>query len=257
MGQPDRGVLIVDDHRSFAEALAIAIDAQDGLRCVAVAATAAGGLAAAVRTEPAFAIVDLQLPDAPGSVLAGQLHEFRPRPSVLALTAYADAASVLAASQAGVSAFLPKTCSIRDIVETLKSVRAGAMTIAPEVLAASSWGTHAGPALGDVATGVHLTPRERQVLVLLAGASDVRGIARELGISVHTVRDHVKSLLSKFGVHTQLELVVRAQRLGIVGEPAAPPEPEATPSWGVDDVRDLPTRLFSQDAAMVAGLAPA
>jgi DNA-binding CsgD family transcriptional regulator len=108
-----------------------------------------------------------------------------------------------------------------------------------------------------VATGVHLTPRERQVLVLLAGASDVRGIARELGISVHTVRDHVKSLLSKFGVHTQLELVVRAQQLGIVGEPAAPPEPEATLSWGVDDVRDLPTRLFSQDAAMVAGLAPA
>jgi DNA-binding NarL/FixJ family response regulator len=254
MRQSERGVLIVDDHRSFAEALAIAIDAQEGLRCVAVAASAAAGLAAAGRTEPDLAIVDLQLPDASGAVLAGQLRELRPTLSVLALTAFVDAASVLAASQAGVSAFLSKSCSVRDIVATLREARTGAMSIPPEVLAASAWAPPAtGRTSGMSPGGMHLTPRERQVLALLNSAADVRGIARELSISIHTVRDHVKSLLAKFGVHTQLELVVRAQQLGVVGD--AEPDPVA-PVGGVHE-REPRTGRFTMDAPLKPGFSAA
>jgi DNA-binding NarL/FixJ family response regulator len=251
MRDTDRGVLIVDDHRSFAEALAIAIDAQPGLRCVAVAATAAGGLAAAGRTEPELAIVDLQLPDEPGAALAEQLRRVLPGLSILALTAFVDAASVLAASQAGINAFLSKSCSVHDIVATLRAARTGAMSIPPEVLVASRWGA---PLVGRASTstiGVHLTPREQQVLHLLSGASDVRCIARELDISVHTVRDHVKSLLTKFGVHTQLELIVRAQQLGPVAEP------EPTPSADADGAWNPAAGLIGGEPPLLPSLSPA
>jgi DNA-binding NarL/FixJ family response regulator len=235
MREPERAVLIVDDHRSFAEALAIAIDAQEGLRCTAVAATAAEGLAAASRVAPDLAIVDMQLPDAAGAVLVERLRERRPQLAVLALTAFVDAASVLAASQAGVGAFLSKTCTVREIVATLRTVGTGAMMIGAEVLMAGLSGPAvAAPAQGGTSS-VHLTPRERQVLDLLGGAADVRTVAKQLGISIHTVRDHVKSLLAKFDVHTQLELVVRARQLGLLGDGAPASgdllEDRSVPAW--------------------------
>jgi DNA-binding NarL/FixJ family response regulator len=237
MREPERAVLIVDDHRSFAEALAIAIDAQEGLRCAAVAASAAEGLAAASLVSPDLAIVDMQLPDMAGAILVERLRDRRPDLAVLALTAFVDAASVLAASQAGVGAFLSKTCTVREIVATLRTVGTGAMMVGAEVLIAGLAG-HAVAAPAHAArSSVHLTPRERQVLDLLGDAADVRAVAKQLGISIHTVRDHVKSLLAKFDVHTQLELVVRARQLGLLGDGSpTPPEPlpaQMPPAWSL------------------------
>lgn len=226
VGQRERVVLIVDDHRSFAEALAIAIDAESGLHCGAVAASAAEGLQAANRVAAELAIIDMHLPDAAGALLVERLRERRPDLAVLALTAYVDGASVLAASQAGVGAFLSKTCSVREIISTLRTVGTGAMMVGSDVLAVGLSGTSATAPVDRGTPAVHLTPREREVLSLLGCAADVRGVGRELGISVHTVRDHVKSLLGKVGAHTQLELVVRARQLGLLEDavPSASPE---------------------------------
>ena len=215
---PERAVLIVDDHRSFAEALAIALDLQHGLRCGAVAATGAEALSAAALIAPALAVVDLHLPDMPGTVLIGELRARHPDLAVLALTAYVDAASVVAASQAGAGAFLSKTSPVQQIIGALRTVTTTTMSLTPDVLALS-WGpVDEPPVLRE--GRIHLTPREHEVLRLLGGAADVRCVARELGISIHTVRDHVKSLLAKFAVHTQLELVVRATQLGLIGDAA-------------------------------------
>lgn len=213
----DRAVLIVDDHRSFAEALAIALDVQEGLRCAAVAATAAEALTATARVHPDLAVVDMRLPDGAGAALIRELRRRRPDLAVLALTAYVDAPAVVAASQAGAGAFLSKTSTIAQIVATLRTITTTTMSLTPDVLELG-WGPVDEPPIGRGGR-IHLTPREREVLALLAHAADVRGVARELDISIHTVRDHVKSLLAKFAAHTQLELVVRATQLGLVEEP--------------------------------------
>ena len=218
LDRSERRVLVIDDHRSFAEALAIAIDAEPGLRCVAIAATAAEGLAAVSASHPDVALVDLQLPDGSGTDLVPRLHEVQPGLPVLALTAYADAPSVAAAAEAGVCAFLRKECSVRDIVATVETAGDRPMVIDADTLAAMMRTPAIRPRPVSHHPDVVLTPREREVLRLLSEAFDAQGIAKRLGISIHTTRDYVKSLLAKLDAHTQLEAVVRAARLGILDD---------------------------------------
>jgi DNA-binding NarL/FixJ family response regulator len=213
----ERTVLIIDDHRSFAEALAIAIDAQLDLRCVAIADTAADGVDAAIRCRPDVVLVDMRLPDASGPSLVVQLLTMQPNLPVLALTAYADAASVAAAAHAGVCAFLRKECSIQDILATLRMAGDGPMTIDAGTLGAMMQAPRRVETV-DV-DGMRLTPREQEVLDLLAQAYDAQGIARRLGISVHTTRGYVKALLSKLNAHSQLEAVVHARQRGLIVDP--------------------------------------
>jgi DNA-binding NarL/FixJ family response regulator len=243
----ERGVLIVDDHRSFAEALAIAIDTEPGLRCTAIAGTAAEGLTAAVRTSPDLVVIDLRLPDAPGLSLVAKLHRARPDLPILALTAYAEAASVAAAAQAGVCAFLRKECSIRSILDGLHTAGDGPLQIDAETLSAmmsaatpppSTGSASSSPTARDDVEGICLTPREREVLELLAQACDASGIARRFGISLHTIRGHVKAILAKLDAHTQLEAVVRARQLGLIGDTPPRYDPDLVLA---DEVRQLAT----------------
>jgi DNA-binding NarL/FixJ family response regulator len=212
----ERTVLIIDDHRSFAEALAIAIDAQIGLSCVAIAGSGAEGVAAVTRCRPDVVVVDMRLPDTSGPALIVKLQAASPGLPVLALTAYADAANVAAAAQAGVCAFLRKECSVQDIVASLRS--AGDLPLTIDAATLGSMMSRSRPPVPQPleAGGVRLTPREREVLGLLAEANDAQGIARHLGISIHTIRGYVKALLAKLEAHSQLEAVVRAKQLGIL-----------------------------------------
>jgi DNA-binding NarL/FixJ family response regulator len=223
--EPDRRVLIVDDHRSFAEALAFAIEAQEGLTCVAIAATAAEGFTAATRTRPDIVLVDMRLPDASGPVLVTKLHQFLPDLAIIALTAYADAASVSAAAQSGVCAFLRKECSVQEILATLRTAGEGPMMVDAATLGAMTQVALEPQRRTVEVDGIRLTPREHEVLDLLAQAFDVRGVARRLGVSIHTVRGYVKSILAKFDAHTQLEAVVKARRLGVLADAPAGPHP--------------------------------
>jgi DNA-binding NarL/FixJ family response regulator len=212
----ERNVLIIDDHRSFAEALAIAIDAQVGLSCVAIAGSGAEGLDAVLRCRPDVVVVDMRLPDTSGPALVLKLQTVQPGLPVLALTAYADAANVAAAAQAGVCGFLRKECSVDDIVSSLRTAGAGPLAIDATTLGAMMSQPRPPVPPPVLAGAVRLTPREREVLGLLAEANDARRIARQLGVSIHTIRGYVKALLAKLEAHSQLEAVVRAKQLGIL-----------------------------------------
>jgi DNA-binding NarL/FixJ family response regulator len=212
----ERTVLIIDDHRSFAEALAIAVDAQVGLSCVAIAGNGAEGIDAVMRCRPDVVVVDMRLPDTSGPALISKLQAACPGLPVLALTAYADAASVAAAAQAGVCAFLRKECSVNDIVSSLRTAGDGPLAIDATTLGAMMSRPRLPAPQRVEGGGVRLTPREQEVLGLLAEANDAQGIARQLGISIHTIRGYVKALLAKLEAHSQLEAVVRAKQLGIL-----------------------------------------
>lgn len=216
MGAEIRRVLIVDDHRSFADALSIAIEIEPDMTCVANEATGREALRAAMRARPDVALVDLHLPDGPGVAVITALRDLLPGLAVLAVTAYADAATVAAAAQAGVCGFLRKECRVAELVTAIRHAEDRAMSIDTATLA-EMMRQVARPVAGSlpILDGLRLTPRELEVLDLLSQARDVQGIARRLGISIHTARGYVKSLLAKFEVHTQLELVVRARELGV------------------------------------------
>jgi DNA-binding NarL/FixJ family response regulator len=213
-------ILVVDDHRTFAELLSFALDAEVDLACVGHATTATEGIAAARQLRPDIVLMDLQLPDRDGITAAGILTRELPSLRVLILTAHPSPTEMARAGAAGACGFLAKDGSLTDVLAAIRTATRGSLVLPPSVVARFAAGAADVPDArrpGDAS----LTPRELDVLRLLGQGQDPRSIARDLGISLHTCRGHVKSVLSKLGVHSQLEAVVVATRTGLiqVGEP--------------------------------------
>jgi DNA-binding NarL/FixJ family response regulator len=205
-------VLVVDDHRTFAELLARALDAEPDLTCVGHSLNAEDGISAAIRLAPDIVLMDLQLPDRDGISATSELTSRDPELKVLILTAHASPIEMTRAGTAGASGFLAKDGSLDDVLSALRTARRGSLILPAAVLA--EFTRPATPARPGPAST--LTPRELEVLGLLGKGLDPRGIAKQLGVSLHTCRGYVKSILAKLGVHSQLEAVVLASRAGLI-----------------------------------------
>jgi DNA-binding NarL/FixJ family response regulator len=223
--QPERSavraasrVLVVDDHRTFAELLAGALQAA-GMAVLGTAHSAAQAVAMAQDLQPDVVVMDLQMPRHDGLTATRRVREVAPLTVVAAVSDHRDPEWVVRATQAGASAFIPKDCSLAEMLDTLTRVRAGQMLIAPSTFSsAPTHGTRPAP-VSEVP--LQLTRREREVLDCLGAGMQVKAIARVLGITLQTCRGYVKSLHAKLGVRSQLEAVVRAQELGLLLPAAA------------------------------------
>ncbi|NWJ71946.1 response regulator transcription factor [Pseudonocardia sp. ICBG1122] len=217
-------VLLVDDHRSYTDLLALGLAADGDAEVVGVAhdaATARAALAGAdPRRAPQVVVLDVRLPGG-GLTLLGDVHAAGAR--ALVLTAHPRPGPAREALEAGAAGFLGKQTPLAGIVAAVRTVAAGGTAHPP---AAASEATGAAGATG--AALPRLTPRELDVLRGLAGGRDVTRIAAAHRLSPHTVRDHVRALLGKLGARSQLEAVVAAERLGLVAlDPGGEPVPRA------------------------------
>lgn len=206
-------VLVVDDHRTFAELLSRALDAEPDLTCVGHALTSAEAVVAVRELSPDVVLMDLQLPDRDGIETTRLLTAEDDDVKVLILTAHAGPAEMARAAAAGAAGFLAKDGSLGDVLDALRLARRGSLVLPPSVMAgfAAREGT-----IERRTSDAGLTPRELQVLRLLGQGHDPRTIAKELGVSLHTCRGYVKSILAKLDVHSQLEAVVVATRTGLI-----------------------------------------
>ncbi|HVQ18189.1 MAG TPA: response regulator transcription factor [Actinomycetes bacterium] len=210
-------VVVVDDHRTFAELLARALDAESDLECVGHAQDSGEAFAAVERLRPDVVLMDVHLPDRDGICTTAELVRSHPELKVLILTAHASLADIERAATAGASGFLAKDGSLIEVLEGLRTARRGSLILPDGLLARLS-------AVGESEWTVrqwHLTPRELEVLRLLGEGRDPRGIAKELGVSLNTCRGYVKGILAKLGVHSQLEAVVIASQAGLIRLAAA------------------------------------
>jgi DNA-binding NarL/FixJ family response regulator len=201
-GSRERGVLLIDDHRVFTDVLALALDAQPDLRCVAVAHSVREGLAKAAVYDFDAAIVDLNLPDSGGLSALSGLHRLRPHAQLIVLTAHPRADLAAAAYRAGAHAFLAKDDALHSVLGVIRGAR-------PDPRRAQS-------ARSSTTARPQLTPREHEVLAMLATGADARRIARDLRLSLHTVRDYIKAILAKLGVHSQNAAVAAATEVGLL-----------------------------------------
>lgn len=208
-------VVIVDDHRAFAESLALALDTQTGLECVGTAATVEEALEVVGERQPAIVVMDAYLPGTDGVEGTRRVLEIAPETHVVILTGHAEVDLLAQAAQAGAAGFLSKEAAFSEIVDALRSVSEGTMLVAPETLGDLVDRTRRS-SIGRRSESVALTDREYEILVLLAEGADPRTIAGLVGISVHTCRGHVKNLLLKLGAHSQLQAVVTAAHLGLL-----------------------------------------
>lgn len=203
-------VLIVDDHRTFAELLALALSTEDGFECVGIAETGADAYDRAVRDKPNVIVMDIQLGKESGLDAARRIRDALPEVVVVVVSAHGDPTSVARASQIGASAFVPKSGSLTEMLTIVRTAKNGTMLVAPSLFQqVTSLGASPRP-------GTRLTSREHDVLELMGKGAAPRQIARELNISVNTCRGYVKAVHAKLGVRSQLEAVVRAQTLGLI-----------------------------------------
>lgn len=205
-----RRLVIIDDHRTFVELLRYALEVVPALDCVGVAYDTRSGLDLVARKRPDLVVMDYAFPGAEDGIRAtAALRSRHPATHVVLLTGRADPGMVQKAADAGVSSLLPKDGSLSDLLDALQWAGPGGLLVHPSLLGARN----------DHPTDRLLSPREREVLAMLAVGLTASEIAEQLGITTNTCRGYIKSLLWKLDAHTQLEAVAVARRRHLVVDP--------------------------------------
>ena len=194
-----------------AEGLAALIDGQADMKVVGNVGTVAECIPAAAELNPDVVLLDFRLPDGTGPDAAAAIRSIRPGAKMIFLTREDTEAARFAAVQSGASAFLHKSRAAAEVVAAIRDVARGKMLITPRTIA-----TLLNKRRAIEAQLERLTPREKEVLRLMAEGHPSRSIAAELGISYTTVRTHIRGLGSKLAVHSKLEAVVKARDLGLI-----------------------------------------
>jgi DNA-binding NarL/FixJ family response regulator len=207
-------VLVVDDHRTLADALCLAISAEPQMQCVGTAHGAREATALVATASPDVVVMDVRLDDGDGVDVTRTITSDRPGIRVVVLTAHVDEALLTRAAEAGACAVLPKGGSLTELMDSVRSAPRDGFAVHPLLLR-----TLMSPTSATKPTPNLLTAREREVLTLLAEGRDPTTIARGLGISVLTCRGYIKSLLVKLDAHSQLEAVMIALRRRLIQLP--------------------------------------
>jgi DNA-binding NarL/FixJ family response regulator len=204
--------MIVEDHAMVAESLEVVINGHDDLEVVGTAASVVDARAVVAETAPDVAVVDYRLPDGTGADVTAAVAEASPRTRVIILTAMDGQAVLSRAVEAGAAAFVRKSEPLDEIISAIRAVASGETYFSSDVLG-SLVETLRHPL---EIVGSTLTPREHEVLQLLADGCSTPEIVERLTISAHTARNHIRNVLTKLGAHSQLEAVTIAARAGLV-----------------------------------------
>ena len=211
-------VLIVEDHRVVADGLALALGHDPALEVVGTATTVAEATTQARETRPDVLLVDYHLPDGTGAEVAVAIRAYLPNAAVVVLSADPGEQALLAAIEAGACGYLLKSQAAAQVVDAVRRAAEGEMLIPAATLAGllGRRRQEAGREAERHQVLEALTPREHEILLLMASGVDNRAIADRLVIGYSTVRSHVQNVLDKLGAHSKLEAVARANELGLL-----------------------------------------
>jgi DNA-binding NarL/FixJ family response regulator len=206
-------VLLVDDHAVVREGLRAFLELQDGIEVAGEAGDGREALEAAQRLRPDVILMDLVMPELDGVAAMRSLRETVPNARVIVLTSFLDDDKLLPALRSGAAGYLLKNAAPPELARAVRGAHAGEALIDP-VVAARLVETLARQGGADPLD--RLTPREREVLVLIGRGFPNKQIARELDISEKTVKTHVGHVLAKLGVTDRTQAAVFAVRAGLV-----------------------------------------
>jgi DNA-binding NarL/FixJ family response regulator len=209
-------ILIVDDHRSFGEALQIALDKEADLTVVEVVTDGPAAVETTAARQPDIVLMDLSMPGVDGIEATRRIRERSTGTAVIILSGADDDLSLARAVQAGARGFVPKTGAILQLADAIRRAHRGEPLHKSADVAASARRLKRRRAIdGNLEERVErLTPREVEVLQHLADGATPDEIAKSLEMSKHTLRTHTQNVLTKLNVHTKLDAIVVALRYG-------------------------------------------
>ena len=217
-------VLLADDQRLVRESLGILLGLLGGIELVATASDGEEALALAAEHHPQVVLMDIRMPRLDGIEATRRLRERFPEVRVISLTTYADDESVLGALRAGARGYLTKDASGEEIREAILTVAAGDAALDPAIqhhvvaaLASADSSPEAAAAAPELPDD--LTPREAEVLGLIAEGLTNTEIAERLVVSPTTVKSHINHLFAKAGLRDRAQAVTYAYRTGIARPP--------------------------------------
>lgn len=199
-------LLVVDDHPVLREGLATLIGSQHDMALVAEAATGKDAVDLFRVHCPDITIMDLRLPDMNGIDAISAIREYSPNARIIVLTTYLGDVLADRALKAGARAFLLKATLRTDLLETIRAVNRGQKRVPAEVASE----------MAEYSADDSLTPREIQVLELVAAGNSNKIVADRLEISEDTVKSHMRSILNKLGANDRTHAVTIALRRGFL-----------------------------------------
>ncbi len=211
----DPKVIVVDDHELFRRGI-IELLEERGIQVAGEAALAADAIRQATELGPGVVLMDLSMPGMSGIEATQRLSAAAPLARILVLTMMTDDEYVMNALLAGACGYLLKDAPISQIIEGIRAAARGESLISPRIASRLVRRMREPEAIEPGLAGTDMTPRELEVLELLARGLDNTEIGRALYLSQHTVKNHVSNILIKLQVENRIQAAVRAVRGGLV-----------------------------------------
>lgn len=212
------------DHDPIVRRAVVAALSEGGIEPVAVTASGREGVRLAAALDAGVVIVDPELSDIPGGEFVRFVHDRAPQVAVLLLSSHDDDALALRSLREGASGYLSKRVSLAILPRVVRSLASGEAVVTRKLTMRLVERLREMPASGAGLRPVRstLTSREWEVLDLICAGVGTRAIAADLGLSVETVRSHVKRILRKLGAHSREEAARMAAQM--LAQRTAPPE---------------------------------
>lgn len=208
-------MLIVEDEPEWRDVFSRLLDEAGDVVVTCLAGSIREARAGMRRQKFDGALIDIGLPDGSGHHLVGELADAQPGTHIAVCTVFEDEETVLKAIRAGAAGYILKQEVAGDLLRLIGHMRAGGAPISPRI-ARHILGNLPGEAEAQAGPAVRLSPRETEVLELVASGATLRKAAEALGIAESTARSHVKNLYDKLGVNRRSAAVLTATRLGLL-----------------------------------------
>ena len=207
-------VMIADDHTVLREGLRALLEAAGQFDVVGEAATGEEAIQECLDLQPDILLLDVSMPGLGGLEVAAAIRRDAPRVKIVVLTQHADREYVARFMRLGVSGYMLKSAAGSELIASLRAVSRGGLALDPAIAREAMEARSVDTQTADPWEG--LTPREREVLKLLAEGASNKDVARTLGVTVRTAMSHRENLMRKLGLHNRTDLVKFAVRHGVV-----------------------------------------
>ena len=199
-------VLIVDDHAILRMGLASLLSSKKDIEVIGDAANGPEGIRRAIELKPDVVVMDLMMPGMGGAEATARLLEKAPDAKVLIITTFDTSDGIDRALKAGARGAIMKNCDFEELVDALRTVASGGSYIAPDVKRLFS----------NDPPAITLSPRQREMLQSIARGLSNPDIAKQFGISIYVVKEHIAALFAKIGAANRSEAVAIAMRKNLL-----------------------------------------